>query len=157
MFCFLLLLCNPGSSTDAGIVHVIYGSSSGLGKNQVNANHIIAQGTNALDDISEPDDKYAESLSSADFNGDGSADLAVGVPGEDTPLGVLACGPIVVSGQPCNVGAVHVIYGSTDGLKQPFICAFLSPVNCDQFWTQKIHLSYREILQKGETVWAWPG
>ncbi len=36
----------------------------------------------------------------ADFNGDGVADLAIGVPGEETPAGVPAS------------GAVNVIYGS---------------------------------------------
>ena len=57
----------------------------------------------------------------------------------------------MVSGQPCNVGAVHVIYGSTDGLRQPFICAFLSPVNCDQYWTQKIHLELqRDFAERGD-------
>ena len=88
-----------GSSTNAGIVHVLYGSSSGLGNNLVFANHILAQGINGLDDIIETDDKFGSSLSSADFNGDGSADLAVGVPGED------------VNGI-SNAGAVNVIYGS---------------------------------------------
>jgi FG-GAP repeat len=39
-----------------------------------------------------------------DFNGDGFADLAIGVPGEDTPAG---------TGQS---GAVNIIYGSANGL-----------------------------------------
>lgn len=39
-----------------------------------------------------------------DFNGDGFADLAVGVPGEDTPAGT------------GNSGAVNIIYGSANGL-----------------------------------------
>ena len=68
-----------GSSINAGIVHVLYGLSTGLGNNLVFANHILAQGMNGLDDIIETDDKFGTSLSSADFNGDGSADLAVGL------------------------------------------------------------------------------
>ena len=93
-----------GSSINAGIVHVLYGSSKGLGNNLVFANHILAQGMNGLDDIIETDDKFGTSLSSADFNGDGSADLAVGVPGEDVD-GI------------SNAGAVNVISGShTSGL-----------------------------------------
>lgn len=43
-------------------------------------------------------------IARADFNGDGFADLAVGVPGEETP-----------SGQP-GAGAVNIIYGSKNGL-----------------------------------------
>ncbi len=50
---------------------------------------------------------------SADFNGDGFADLAIGVSGEDV-------GSIV------DAGAVEVLYGSPEGL---------APVG-DQFWTQ---------------------
>ena len=106
-----------GPSPEAGTVHVLYGSPSGLGNNFVFANHILAQGINGLDDIIEPGDEFAGTLSSADFNGDGSADLAVGVPGED------------VSGI-SNAGAVNVIYGSH--------ISGLVPIG-DQFWTQKIH------------------
>jgi hypothetical protein len=51
-----------------------------------------------------------------DFNGDGFADLAVGVDGEDADGGVL------------NSGGVNVIYGSAGGLS-----ATATP---DQFWTQ---------------------
>ena len=58
-----------GSSTNAGIVHVLYGSSSGLGNNFVFANHILAQGINGLDDIIETDDEFGSSLVSAHFNG----------------------------------------------------------------------------------------
>src|SRR6059036_2425906 len=50
----------------------------------------------------------------ADFNGDGFADLAVGVPGESQADGVLAA------------GAVSVIYGSTNGLTS----------NGNQLWSQ---------------------
>ena len=53
-----------GSSINAGIVHVLYGSTTGLGKNLVFANHILAQGMNGLDDIIETDDKFGNSLSS---------------------------------------------------------------------------------------------
>ncbi|MGH3038100.1 MAG: FG-GAP repeat protein [Gaiellaceae bacterium] len=51
----------------------------------------------------------------ADFNGDGFADLAVGVPFEDV-------------GSVLNAGAVNVIYGSGNGLS-----AGAGP---DQFWSQ---------------------
>jgi hypothetical protein len=111
-----------GSSTNAGIVHVLYGSSSGLGNNFVFANHILAQGINGLDDIIETDDEFGSSLSSADFNGDGSADLAVGVSGEDV-------------GGISNAGAVNVIYGSHISGLVPISHQFWT----DQFWTQKIH------------------
>ena len=37
-------------------------STTGLGKNLVFANHILAQGMNGLDDIIETDDKFGNSL-----------------------------------------------------------------------------------------------
>lgn len=54
----------------------------------------------------------------ADFNGDGRADLVVGVPGDDvvTPKGTLG-----------DAGSIHVFYGDGTGL---------STVN-DQIWTQE--------------------
>src|SRR5207302_7476375 len=56
-----------------------------------------------------------------DFNGDGFADLAIGVPEKDTPSTV------------ANSGAVIVIYGSADGLVAP---PNLSLIPRIQFWSQ---------------------
>ena len=111
------------SSLSGGIAVVRYGSPSGLF-----AGHILRQGSDGLNDIIEPGDRFASSLSSADFNGDTLADLAVGVSGEDVD-GI------------SNVGAVNVIYGTpSNGLKPTFLCAVRPEASpCDQFWTQKIH------------------
>ncbi len=54
-----------------------------------------------------------------DFNGDGFADLAIGVPREDTPVGVV------------DSGAVIVIYGSANGLTTTD-----PTVPAAQFWSQ---------------------
>jgi FG-GAP repeat len=59
---------------------------------------------------------YAQSAS-ADFNGDGYTDLAVGVPNEDLTL----ISPIA------NAGAVHVFYGSSAGL---------TTTTVPQMWTE---------------------
>src|SRR5262245_40475634 len=62
-------------------------------------------------------------IAKGDFNGDGFADLAVGVPGEDTPNDV------------SNSGAVNVIYGSgTAGLTASTTA--VPPVPAPQFWSQ---------------------
>ncbi len=100
------------SSLSGGVAVVRYGSPSGLFTGQ-----LLQQGKDGLDDINEPNDKFADSLNSADFNGDGIADLAIGVPGEDID-GI------------SDAGAVNVIYGSLN--------TGLVPIG-DQFWTQKIH------------------
>jgi hypothetical protein len=115
-----------------GAVNVIYGSSpSGLTAQQpfdtVPANqfwHQNSQQNNIhIQDTSEPGDQFGADLAAGDFNGDGSDDLAVGVPHEG----------IVVQGiNRIWAGAVNVIYGSPFGLgSQPFGGA---PAN--QFWHQ---------------------
>ena len=55
----------------------------------------------------------------ADFNGDGVADLAIGIPHEDTPNG------------PSNSGAVVVVYGGADGLTGD-----TPGTPAPQFWSQ---------------------
>jgi hypothetical protein len=51
---------------------------------------------------SRPVDHFGESLAAADFDGDGHADLAIGIPWKDVSLP--------------NEGAVYVIHGSRRGL-----------------------------------------
>ncbi|MBO3739345.1 FG-GAP repeat protein [Actinoplanes flavus] len=87
-----------GDLSNAGAVNVIYGSVSGLG---TAGNQLWDQGPL----VGTPDDGdfFGSTVTSGDFNGDGHADLAVGVPGEDV-------------GTPNAAGAVNVIYGSASGL-----------------------------------------
>jgi hypothetical protein len=74
-----------------------------------------------------------------DFNGDGFADLAIGVPGEDI-------GPHV------NTGIVHIVYGSNGGLAPP---AFVfSAAHCT-YWPPNGNVSGNAAgLRFGETL-AW--
>jgi hypothetical protein len=72
-------------------------------------------------------------IAKADFNRDGFADLAVGVPGEETP-----------AGQP-SAGAVNVIYGSKDGLTTD-LDAVLPP----QFLSQNTSHNGSEVPQFSE-------
>lgn len=60
-------------------------------------------------------------VAKGDFNGDGFADLAIGVPGKNTPASVE------------NSGAVVVIYGSAGGLVAPTTTGGTPRV---QFWSQ---------------------
>ena len=67
-----------GSTNNIGVLHVLSGTPGGL---TTNGNYSIAQGTGSPG-ASEVNDRFAESLASGDINGDGLADVLVGVPGE---------------------------------------------------------------------------
>jgi hypothetical protein len=119
---------------DAGEVNVIYGSSSGLSITS-RAPQQFHQNTASIEDLAEPGDQFGKSLTAWNFGRNelsprqvcignicffpsiSTADLAIGVPGEDFD-------------SRGSAGAVSVIYGcsecSPDGL---------TPAN-DQFWTQ---------------------
>jgi len=84
------------SGPDAGVVFIYSGSPDQLGEPYFI--HQEPLGSN------ESGDRFGSSLAEGDFNGDGIADLAVGVPGEDYQ----ESGP--------DAGVVFVFTGSPDGL-----------------------------------------
>lgn len=92
----------PGDNQSRGAVQIVMGFwSLGLtGRNQ----QLFVQGTGSLPDTAEPQDLFGASLATADFNGDGFADLAVGAPGESFPSLTWA-------------GAVQILNGSLSGLR----------------------------------------
>jgi hypothetical protein len=89
-----------GGMTDAGAVNVLYGSASGLSGA---GSQLFTQDTPGVGSSSEGFDEFGLALAAGDFNHDGFADLAVGVPGED-------------AGTVGFAGAVNVLYGSAAGL-----------------------------------------
>ena len=86
-------------TTEDGIVHALYGSQNGL---TTQRNQIWSQ-TDSSDATPDPNDRFGNSLSSGDFNGDGRDDLAIGVTGE------------TVSGAD-YAGVVHIFYGTIRSL-----------------------------------------
>jgi hypothetical protein len=88
-----------GAADGAGVVHVLYGSPTGLTAANSQLWSQDLTGTDAV----EADDGFGWALSAADFGKTGQADLAIGVPGENASF---------VPG----AGAVNVLYGSTTGL-----------------------------------------
>ncbi len=97
--------------TSAGMVNVLYGSSSGL---SASGDDAWNQDTEGVNGTAEVDDAFGKALIAGDFDGDGKADLAVGAPGES------------VAGA-AEAGAVHVLYGASGGLQAAG----------NQNWTQK--------------------
>jgi len=101
-----------------GQVIVIYGSSAGLLNGPaIDGTGRFANGWNQnstnIPDTAEDGDFFGNSLTTGDFNGDAYDDLAIGASGED-------------NGAILNVGAVHVLYGSSSGLSDAG----------NQFWHQ---------------------
>ena len=99
---------NPSNILSAGAVHIIYGSNSGL---QVVGNKLFHQDSPGMEDNAEPDENFGFRLCSGDFDNDGCGDLAVS--SYESLAGNYE-------------GAVHVLYGSSSGLKS----------NGSQFWHQ---------------------
>ncbi len=86
---------------NTGMVHVLYGTSTnGL---TLTNHQMWFQGDNSVKDVREEYDYFGGALAVGDFNGDNYDDLAIGAYGED--IGAE------------SAGAVHIIYGSIDGLK----------------------------------------
>ncbi|NND01777.1 MAG: hypothetical protein HKN91_03240, partial [Acidimicrobiia bacterium] len=85
---------------NAGAINLILGSESGL---TASGNNFWNQSKAAASAPAEMADRFGESLAVGDFNDDGFADVAVGVPGEK------------VAGK-AGAGMVTVLYGSASGL-----------------------------------------
>jgi hypothetical protein len=103
----------PGESAfgmpDAGGVHLVFGSASGLGSvDQFVSQDGIRSGANGdlvadISDSTEQGDRFGQALAAGDFNGDGVDDLAIGAPDE----GIVGTN---------FAGRVHVLRGSVSGL-----------------------------------------
>ena len=89
-----------GSEVNAGAVFVLYGSAAGL---TTAGAYSTAQDRPDIAGAPEAGDGFGWSVAAGDLDGDGTDDLAVGVPFED--LGTVA-----------DAGAVLVLYGASSGL-----------------------------------------
>ncbi len=101
-----------GHERNEGVVQIVYSNTSGL---KSGGNQLWFPGQRHVQGTSSAGDNFGASLATADFNGDGAADLAVGIPFAD------------VSGV-TNAGAVNVLYGDPTS-------HVISSAN-DQLWTQ---------------------
>ena len=89
-----------GAVQDAGAVHVLYGSAGGL---QGPGSQFFTQDSPGIPGTVDLQDNFGFGLAAGDFDRDGFADLAIGVPGED--IGTIG-----------SAGAVVALYGSAGGL-----------------------------------------
>lgn len=86
-------------ATDAGAVHILYGSASRL---NASGDEFWSQDTDGIADSSQIGEAFGTTIAIADFDADGRADVAIGVPGEEIS-------------SIRDAGAVVVLYGSTGG------------------------------------------
>jgi FG-GAP repeat len=91
-----------GAVVNAGAVHVLYGSASGI-QAEAPDDQLWHQNQPGMQETAETYEFFGYSLASGDFNGDGFADLATGV--QETVGGAF------------DAGAVHVLYGSPGGIQ----------------------------------------
>jgi hypothetical protein len=107
-----LAIGNPGEAlgteTLAGSVTILYGSTNGLSDQGSVA---FSQDTGNVPGAAEAGDQMGAALAAGDYNGDGHADLAVGVPSEDL-------------GAANRAGSVIILYGSATGISDKGSAAF---------------------------------
>jgi hypothetical protein len=92
-----------GPATDAGAVQLFHGTASGLSPGLLLSQDGFSGGGGDIHGVPESGDRFGAALTGGDFNGDGSDDLAVGVPGQ-----------AYLSAE--NFGAVQVVFGGMSGL-----------------------------------------
>ena len=88
-----------GSLADAGAVNTLYATPY----NAV-GHELWHQNASGIGGVAEAGDRFGKAVVSADFNDDGFDDLAIGAPEEDV-------------GSQRDAGAVHVLFGSSSGLR----------------------------------------
>jgi hypothetical protein len=102
-----------GGPVDGGIVHILYGNPAGLVIGP--GVPVIWQGGFPWGDPSEVGDRFGQALAAGDMDGDGTADLAIGVPFENI-------------GPNADCGMVNIIYG--------VVGPGLVPGSLTETWTQ---------------------
>jgi FG-GAP repeat len=74
----------PGENSASGVVHVLYGSGTGL---TATGSQLWSQDSPGIAGGAEAGDIFGFALAAGDFNGDSRADLAIGAPGENNFAG----------------------------------------------------------------------
>jgi hypothetical protein len=90
--------------SEAGAWNVLYGGPNGFGDSFGPSPQLWTQDSPGIADSVETSDRAGLALAAGDFGRSGEADLAVGVPFEQSVNGI------------ADAGAAHVLYGSPNGL-----------------------------------------
>jgi len=100
-----------GYDQNAGMLHVLYGTSNGI---TASGDRVLHQDTYGVPGSAEDGDLFGWTNTSGDFNADGYADVAVSTVWEDL-------------GSVPDAGLVQVFYGSTGGLRTSGVTALEIP------------------------------
>ena len=92
---------DSGAKKSIGKVNVLFGGAGGVTSA---GSELWSQASTGVGSRAQRNDRFGAALAAADFDDDGFADLAIGVPGED------------LAGAR-NTGAVNVLYGRSSGLR----------------------------------------
>lgn len=93
-----------GALAFGGAVNVIMGSANGLEATPAKPGRLWHQDLTGMNGDVDTLDRFGWALAAADFDNDGYADLAIGVPGDDYILGIV------------DTGSTQIVYGSDAGL-----------------------------------------
>ncbi|MGP4086030.1 hypothetical protein [Streptomyces sp. KR55] len=100
-----LVVSAPGGTVSAqkgaGYVAVLYGSASGLSSSH---RATVSMSTPGIPGLAQTDDGFGQTTASGDLDGNGYADLVIGMPGRDI-------------GTTTDAGAAVVLWGSASGLQ----------------------------------------
>lgn len=97
-------------SLAAGALHVIYGAPGGLDNQRV---QFWSKLNTGMEQHLFQDERFGAALASGDFNADGYADLAIGIPGAVISQGVeisQAGAVLVLAGSPAGLSAVDALW-----------------------------------------------
>lgn len=120
---------NVDEVVDAGTTYVSYGSSSGFPESRLQTFH--SDFPAGMPDSPNADDQFGGALAAGDFDGNGTDDLAIGMPGETL-------------GSQAQAGAATVLYGLLNATGAFGNAHFSSSITVSEEEGNRIFVAFRE-------------